>query len=159
MTQKHLILQSLLSAALATALGVAGAVEPVATVSQIQGVVLVSQGTDYVTARHGMTLLEGDRVMAMDGGSAALTYTDGCKLDITDNQVFTVGSVASCSDGTLSQRRVGPYLAAAPATGAAAAGLIAAGVLGTVVIVGAASDNGSDNRTTWTPQALGPISP
>jgi len=157
MTQKSFILQSLLSAALATALGVAGSAEPVATVSQIQGVVLISQGADYVTAKQGMTLLEGDRVMAMDGGSAALTYSDGCKLDITDNQVFTIGSAASCSQGTLSQRAVGPYLAAAPALAPATGGLIAAGILGTVVVVGLASDTGSDNRRTVPP--LDPISP
>ena len=160
MVHKTLISKAVVSAALAAAFSVANAAESVATVSQIQGVALVSQGADYVTAEQGMSLHEGDRVMAMEGGSVALTYVDGCKLDVGDNQVFTVGNATSCSQGTLSQRAVGPYLAAAGAGGAATAGLIAAGVLGTVVIVGLASNNGSDDRNiTWTPQALSPISP
>lgn len=159
MVQKTLISKVLVSAVLSAALATASAADPVATVSQIQGVALVSQGADYVTAKQGMTLSEGDRVMAMEGGNVALTYVDGCKLNIADNQVFTVGNAASCSEGTLSQRSVGPYLAAAGAGGAATAGRIAAGVLGTVVIVGLASDTGSDDRPTWTPRALGPISP
>jgi hypothetical protein len=157
MVQKTLISKVLVSAVLTAAFATANAAEPVATVSQIQGVALVSQGADYVTAKQGMALSEGDRVMAMEGGNVALTYVDGCKLDIADNQVFTVGNATSCTEGTLSQRSVGPYLAAAG--GGSNAGLIAAGVLGAVVIVGLASDNGSDDRRTWTPQALGPISP
>lgn len=157
MPRNKMIPQAILSAALATALGTASAAGPVATVSQIQGVALVSQGADYVTAKQGMALLEADRVMAMEGGSVTLTYIDGCKLDIADNQVFTVGNARSCSQGTLSQRSVGPYLAAAPALGTAAAGSIAAGILGAVVVVGLASDNGSDNRRTVPPPS--PISP
>lgn len=156
MVQNSLISKVFVSAALAAAFATAGAAEPVATVSQIQGVALVSQGADYVTARQGMSLREGDRVMAMEGGSVALTYADGCKLDIADNQVFTVGNAASCAQGTLSQRAVGPYMAAAPAAGAATAGLVAAGVVAGVVVIGAASDTGSDDRFVPPPAPISP---
>jgi hypothetical protein len=156
MVQKTLISKVFASAVLAAAFATANAADPVATVSQIQGVALVSQGADYITAKQGMKLSEGDRVMAMEGGSVALTYADGCKLNVADNQVFTIGNATSCTEGTLSQRSVGPYLAAAGAGGATTAGLIAAGVLGTVVIVGLASDTGSDDRTVPPPLSISP---
>ena len=73
-----------------------------------------------MNAKPGMALFEGDRVMAMEGGSADLTFADGCKLNVPDNQVVSIGKTSSCAAGTVSQRAVGPYLAAAPAVGGAA---------------------------------------
>jgi hypothetical protein len=133
---------------LAVGFAQASAADAVATVTQIQGVALVNQGTEYVNAKSGMPLYEGDRVMAMEGGSAELTFADGCKLNVPDNQVVSVGTQSSCATGTVSQRAVGPYLAAAPAVagGAAAAGMAAAGVLAAAVIVGAAGSDGSSER-------------
>lgn len=119
--------------------------DTVATVTTIEGVALVSQGANYVTAETGMALREGDRLMAMEGGSIQLTYLDGCKLTVDDNQVMRLGAADSCSTQTLSQSQVGPYLAQGPVAGIPA-GLITAGVVGAVVIVGAASTTGSDDR-------------
>jgi hypothetical protein len=130
------------------------ATETVASLVQINGTALVNQGEQYTTAREGMTLRTGDRVMVMEGGSAVLKFADGCTHPVDDNRVLTVGSAESCSSGTLAQDAVGPYYAAAGAGGAATAGLAAAGVLGTVVIVGLSADTGSDERST--PPSISP---
>ena len=141
----------LLPIALALGLAAAGAVasEPVASVSQLNGVVLVSQGADYVTATPGIQLREGDRLMAMEGASATLSFADGCTHTLSDNAILTVGPAGSCARGELAgnQAQVGPYLAAA-AGGPATAGLIAAGVVGTTVLLGATDviDRGSEDR-------------
>jgi hypothetical protein len=148
------------AAALALSFAQAGAADAVAvaTLSEVQGVALINQGSDFVTAKPGMALRQGDRLMAMEGGTAVLTYADGCKFNVADNQVFTVGSANSCTAGTLSQRPVGPYVAAAPAIGAGAmAGLAAAGAVATVVVVGAASSSGSDDNDN--PPAVPPTTP
>jgi hypothetical protein len=132
--------------------------ETVATLSQVSGLTLINQEADYVTATPGMALREGDRMMAMDGASATITFQDGCVYQLPPNSVLTVGGPESCSAGTLAAAKVGPVIAqAAPAVdGFASPGLIAAGVLGTVVIVGAASNTGSDNRTVPTTPTLSP---
>lgn len=139
--------------ALACASTLALASEPVATVAKIQGIALVNQGADYVNAAPGMALRSGDRLMAMEGGSASIKFNDGCIHEMSDNEILTVGSATSCTDGTLAGARVGPYLAAAPG-GLLGTGLIAAGVIGTVVVVGVAtsdSDDDDDNRNTVSP--------
>jgi hypothetical protein len=170
MTSKTSYVSAAVASVLVLGFAQANAANSVATVAQIRGIALVSQGSDYVNAKPGMALSEGDRVMAMEGGSVDLSFADGCKLNVPDNQVLTVGNASSCSAGTLSQRAVGPYIAAAPAAGAAGAGLgagaagagaaagigtlgmgataglIAAGTLATVVVVGAASGGGSNSN-------------
>lgn len=119
---------------------------------------MVDQGEQYTTAKEGMALRTGDRVMVMEGGSAILKFGDGCSYPVGDNRILTVGAADSCTSGALAQDSVGPYLAAA-ATPAATAGLISAGVLGTVVILGAsdAFERGSDDRGAVPP--LRPLSP
>ena len=145
----------LLSAALAVAASAASAADPVATLSHLNGVVLLSQGGDYVTATAGAPLHAGDRLMAMEGANATLRFADGCTHTLGGNAIVTVGPADSCTRGELAdnQSQVGPYLAAAPAGGAATAGLIAAGVVGTVVLLGVTDvfELGSDDREPPSP--------
>ncbi len=136
----------------------AQAADIVASLVQINGTALVDQGEQYTTAKEGMSLRTGDRVMVMEGGSAILKFADGCSYPVGDNRILTVGAADSCTSGALAQDSVGPYYAAAAAP-AATAGAIAAGVVGTVVILGAsgAIETGSDDRGQIPP--LRPLSP
>ena len=136
----------LLAAGLAAGFGQAGANDSVATLTELNGIAMVSQGSTYVNATQGMTLRQGDRLMAMEGGSAVVTYADGCVKTLDDNQILTLGDASSCTTGDVAQAAVGPYVAAA-GTPPATAGLIAAGIAGTIVAVGAAGwpDTGSDD--------------
>ena len=144
MKPHRIVAAGILATGLTVAFGQAAASEPVATITQIDGIALVSQGSDYVTATAGMSLREGDRLMAMEGGSATITYKDGCVHNLADNTIATVGSVESCATGALASSQVGPYVAAAAP--AATVGAAIAGVVGVIVIAGAIGDNDNDTR-------------
>lgn len=148
MTLQTFVVRAALGAALVLGSAQGSAADAVATVSQIKGIALVNQGSEYVNAQQGMALYEGDRLMAMEGGSADLTFVDGCKVSVPDNQVVTIGNSSSCAAGTLSQRAVGPYLAAAPAanSGVPTAALVAGGVVGLAVIVAAVANSDDDDN-------------
>jgi hypothetical protein len=150
----------LLAACATMTLSVASAAEPLGTLARIEGSTLINQGEQYVKAREGMALKEGDRLIATEGSSAVIKFNDGCQFTLTDAQVLTVGPKSTCAGGdTVASYPVNPKPAQAPAVSGATAGLIAAGTLGAVVIIGAASDTGSDSRDVPPPAPARPISP
>ena len=153
---------------LTLALGVVSAADSVGTLSRIQGVAFVSQGAQYVAGREGMALKEGDRLMVMDGGNAVISFSDGCRYDLADNEVLTIGAASTCASETESSYKVDPYvtvsqdpaatpdsirLASAQVGGAGAmpAWVIPAGLIGGLAIMGAAADLGSDDRDNRLP--------
>ena len=153
----------LLGACLTSVLGVASAAEPITgTLARITGVAVVSQGAQYVKGHEGMQLKEGDRLMVMDGGSAILSFTDGCQYSLADNEVLTIGATSTCASGAVGSYKIDPYTAVSQdptvvsnsfqpaAVGASAAAIpgwvIPASVLGTLTILGATLDKGSDDR-------------
>jgi hypothetical protein len=154
MKPHRIVAAGILATGLTVAFGQAAANEPVATVTHIDGIALVSQGSDYVTATAGMSLREGDRLMAMEGGSATITYKDGCVHNLADNTIATVGSVESCATGALASSQVGPYVA--QAVPAATMGLVVAGVVGAIVIGGAIGDSDNDTRIQLPPPPPSP---
>ena len=101
----------LLSASLTLALNLASAAESVGTLSRIEGFALVSQGAQYVPAREGMALKEGDRLMVMDGGNAIVSFADGCQYTLTDDEVLTVGATSTCASDTVPSHKIAPYSA------------------------------------------------
>lgn len=95
--------------------GTAFANEPVATLGQAQGTVLVSQGDQFVTATDGQALQAGDRVLVMEGGSVQLSFSDGCALPLAAGSMLDVPALSPCAGGVASVQRVGPLLAQADA--------------------------------------------
>lgn len=67
-----------------------------AKVSRIEGVVLAHQGELYQTAREGMLLNEGDRLMVMEAAELKLTYNDGCVFTFKGGQVIEISKVSTC---------------------------------------------------------------
>jgi len=102
---------SLLAASLTLALNVATAAESVGTLSRIEGFAVVSQGAQYVAAREGMALKEGDRLMVLDGGNAIVSFTDGCRYTLADDEVLTIGAASTCASDTVDPYKVAPYTA------------------------------------------------
>ena len=151
MKPHRIVAAGILATGLTVAFGQAAASEPVATITQIDGIALVSQGSDYVTATSGMSLREGDRLMAMEGGNATITYANGCVHSLADNTITTIGSAESCANGSLASSQVGPYVAQAAGGNNAAIGAAIAGVVGVIVVAGAIGDDDNDTRIQLPP--------
>jgi hypothetical protein len=67
-----------------------------ASLSSVDGKILVNQGHGYVAAKPGMMLSDGDRVIALDGSSAAVVYSDGCVTQLKENNVLALSKSAGC---------------------------------------------------------------
>ena len=100
-----------LGVSLTLGLGVVSAAESVGTLSRVEGFAFVSQGAQYVPGREGMSLKEGDRVMVMDGGNAIISFADGCKYNLADNEVLSLGATSTCASGTDGSHKIAPYAA------------------------------------------------
>ena len=101
-----------LGVSLTLGLGVVSAAESVGTLSRVEGFAFVSQGAQYVPGREGMSLKEGDRVMVMDGGNAIISFADGCKYNLADNEVLSLGATSTCASDTDGSYKIEPYASA-----------------------------------------------
>ncbi len=89
------------------------AAEGAATLSNQQGTVLVNQGEEFVTATEAQALKAGDRVMVMEGGSAQVTFSDGCVLPLTAGSMFVVSDGSDCAGSLAAVQKIGPTYAQA----------------------------------------------
>ena len=89
-----------LSWSVAAALGlplIAQAAVPAAVVAKIEGNAVATQGERYVTVHDGMRLVEGDRLMVLEGGQAVVTFSDGCRLDLPEMAILSVQASSTCA--------------------------------------------------------------
>lgn len=114
---------ALLVPAVSAAGGMGGSL---ATVSDVNGVVLIGGGERYTTAALGAKLSAGTRIMTMEGGKATLSYDDGCKLQLGPNTMVSVRQADECTQNTVESEVVperyaalGESKAVAGASGAA----------------------------------------
>lgn len=157
----------LMSTGLVLGLGTqANADEAVGTLARISGTAVVNQGAQYVVGREGMSLREGDRLLALEGGSALVTFSDGCQYRLQDDELLVVPAVSTCaaSDAVATDaNKVAPYSAVAEQSdagaganfrlaqlqgggAAAASGLAVIPVAGAAAVaLGAAIDSGDDD--------------
>lgn len=84
---------------------------PIGSIARVQGVVVVNQGEKYTTAYEGTGLASGDRLMTLDGGTATLTFDDGCVYTLESNRVLKLTTVSPCSKQASVVKR-GPTYAA-----------------------------------------------
>ena len=89
------------------------AVEPVATLSAQEGTVLVNQGDQFITATSGQSLKAGDRVMIMEGGTAQVTFLDGCNIALGSGSLVEVPALSTCAGGVANVQSIGPSYAQA----------------------------------------------
>lgn len=84
-----------------------------ASLTAQQGTVLVNQGDEFVTALPAQALKAGDRVLVMEGGSAELTFTDGCVLPLEEGSMLDVPAVSTCAGTVANVQSIGPSYAQA----------------------------------------------
>lgn len=126
-----------------------------ATVDDVQGVVLVSEGGRFSTISEGSGVAQGSRLLTMEDASAVVTYGDGCRLDIAANTMVVFRKPDECSTGNVESEATGRQYASlgAPAAGAAAAS--AGSVATTTAAVSSAGAIGSPSRGSAEPGLLG----
>ena len=92
-----------------------------ATLSAVQGQVLVNTGNGFRNAQPGQTINPGDRVLVQPGASAQVSYADGSILNVPSGGVYTIPTT--------------PPVAPPPAAGGFPPGVLIAG--GVVAAAGA----------------------
>ena len=108
-----------------------------ATASEVKGAVQVNKGNGFVPLRPGQKLDAGDRVMALEHGSATLTFSDGCTLEVEDETIVVVPEKSTCAGGVATVQTTSPGSSAA--VGSRAAGGVdwkAFWTVASVVIIG-----------------------
>ena len=93
------------------------AADSAASITAQQGTVLVNQGDEFVTATDAQALNPGDRVMVMEGGSAELTFTDGCVLPMEQGSMLEVPAISTCAGTVANVQSIGPSYAQALGSG------------------------------------------
>lgn len=94
-----------------------------ATLSNVQGKVLVNKGTGFVEAQPGMEIAPGDRVLVQPGGSAQVTYPNGAVGSLQPGGIFTLPATP-------------PPVPVGEAAAAGAGGINTALVVGGIAILG-----------------------
>lgn len=99
----------------------ASATDPAAVLQQTKGRVFVGQATTMTPARQGMPLFAGNRVVATTGGSATITYLDGCTVTVAENSLLAISGPGQCKAGQAIARMTGrfqnPRIGQAPPAG------------------------------------------
>ncbi|MDD5392939.1 MAG: hypothetical protein PHE17_07985 [Thiothrix sp.] len=134
---------TLASALLLSNAVMAANIDPVASVTGLQGSAVVARGDASIPLKQGMALLEGDKVAVLDKSSVELAYAD-CKISHKQNTMLDVSVNAPCAQGS-------EFGTGGPAFLAAFGGLGIAGVIGAVVIVGAAVSAANDDNKPASP--------
>jgi hypothetical protein len=125
-----------------------------ATLVSLKGSVMLNQGKQFVTAPAGSSLVAGDRVLALDGATATIKYSDGCVTVVEPRTVVTIPKLSPCKGGIASVAKADPQQLGALGDASVDSGggwilptaLIAGGVVGTVLIV-----NNQRNHRTASP--------
>lgn len=68
-----------------------------AMLSNVDGKILVNKGKGFISAKSGMALQPGDRIVALDGSRAAVVYPDGCVTKLDENSLLALDKSATCS--------------------------------------------------------------
>lgn len=108
MTKKLLLTTSVLAMLMGISQG-SQANEPIASIGEPEGRVLISQGENIVSARSGMLLHAGDRVFTMEKSRVAVIYSDSCVVRLTEHSLLTLKKADECQLGAAVVRNVSNY--------------------------------------------------
>lgn len=67
-----------------------------ASLAAVDGKILVNKGKGFVSAKPGMPLSEGDRIVALDGSKAAVAFPDGCVAQVGENSILALVKGTGC---------------------------------------------------------------
>jgi len=84
----------------------------IATIAKVSGTVMINQGKAYVSARTGIQLHAGNRIVTMEKASVSVMYNDGCVQTLAENNLLTVRTATECSAKTAQVQSAGPRYAA-----------------------------------------------
>ena len=137
----------------------------VARLAQVDGTVMVNQGTVYKKAASGEVLKQGAKIVTTKGATVALVYKDGCIKQLKESSILTVGPASECTAKQNNERvyladAVGETATDAPSAGAGSMGgggalsgnMIALGLGGLVVAGGAVSISNSKDDSNASPE-------
>ena len=86
-----------LTVAVFALLSMATAARADATLTPMEGGVLVSKGQGFVRMTQPTTLKLGDRAMVAQGSRGKISFPDGCAVDLRPGAVQIVGPVSPCA--------------------------------------------------------------
>ena len=85
------------------------AASPVASATSIDGIdgqVLVNTGGGFARTTKASDVKPGDRIMARPGGSALISYGDGCTVPVREGSVYVVKQKSPCPANDQSTAKV-----------------------------------------------------
>ena len=126
-----------------------------ATVSGVDGVVLVSEGGRFSTVAAGSGLVRGSRLLTMEDASATVTYGDGCQLDIAANTMVVFRKANECSNDSVKSEATGRQYASIGGAPVGVAAASAGSVTTTTAAVSSAGAIGSPSRGSAEPGLFG----
>ena len=96
--------------------------EVLGKVTEVQGVVTISDGVTISTAVLGTVITEGNQFVTASSGAARLTMDNGCVIRLKPNESLIINGMKSCRALIASIQSVGSNLAAATVGEGAASG-------------------------------------
>jgi hypothetical protein len=76
-----------------------------ASIQSIQGEVSVNQGQGFHQINGAVEVKAGDSVMVSPGGSATVSYADGCNVDLHPGAVMVIAALSPCASGSYAQEQ------------------------------------------------------
>ena len=102
-----------------------------ATIEPGQGDLSINQGQGYQRVDGRINANAGDVVMVSPGGSATVSYADGCQVNVQPGSVMAIAPLSPCASGSMAQIPDSGFGGAGALTmGVLFAGGVAAGVVG-----------------------------
>lgn len=84
----------------------------IASLDDISGKILINKGKGFVSAKPGMEVRPGDRVIALDNASARIVYRNGCVTSLRENSLLAMDG-SGCDKRPVNSRAQDIRLAAA----------------------------------------------
>lgn len=128
---------------------VAATVAAPVKLTQVQGDVMVNNGTRFVKAVSGAELKPGAKIVTAKSSNVSLIYQNGCVKQLKQNTMHTVGTAEQCAANAGKEKTyvaaLGGDVPQAPATYISPAIIGFGGALGLLTVINH-NDDGSSNR-------------
>jgi|GEM_PF-1098226 len=86
-----------MSAVLVSQAAVAASVATPVKLAQVQGDVMVNNGSRFVKAVSGLELKPGAKIVTAKSSNVSLVYENGCVKELKQNTMHTVGTAEQCA--------------------------------------------------------------
>lgn len=93
-------MRGLLAALSIGCLLLAGSDASAATIEPVKGDISVNQGQGFKKVDAAFEAKVGDAVMVSPGGSAKVSYADGCAIELKPGAVMVIAALSPCASGS-----------------------------------------------------------